>query len=212
MNDSDENQPPQSSPRKRRRPALSCQQCRARKVKCDKEMPCGPCTKTYSSLKCSYVHEGKAALEARLETSRRSDHGSPISHTGPYPASGNGSSVDGLGDAARIAYLESSVRALHDRLSSLEYQIKGTAGGHSSAQGVSSSSKNVNGLDDRIAELERLSRPGRSERSVLPQTTIPPLAPRLKCVGERTRLFGTTHWALIFHQVGDYQNTFVKLD
>ena len=120
--------------------------------------------------------------------------------------------MDGLGDAARIAYLESSVRALHDRLSSLEYQIKGTAGGHSSAQGVSSSSKNVNGLDDRIAELERLSRPGRSERSVLPQTTIPPLAPRLKCVGERTRLFGTTHWALIFHQVGDYQNTFVKLD
>lgn len=188
MNSTDENQSPQSNPRKRRRPALSCQQCRARKVKCDKEMPCGPCTKAYGSLKCSYVHEGKAALDARLGTSRRSRYES-------------GTSVDGPSDAARIAQLESSVRALHDRLSSLESHIKGPVENRLPAYGYSGSNNDLNQLGERIAELEQLSAPSRYGRSAPPQTMIPPLAPRLKNVGERTRLFGNTHWALIFHQV-----------
>lgn len=192
-----------SNPRKRRRPALSCQPCRARKVKCDKEMPCGPCTKAYGSLKCSYVHEGKAALDAKLETSRRSGYELPTSPVGSCiaAANGTGASVDGLSDAARIAQLESSVRALRDRLSSLEAQVKDPVENHRQNYGNSSSNNDLNGLGARIAELERLSASSRSGRSAPPQTTIPPLAPRLKCVGERTRLFGTTHWALIFHQV-----------
>ncbi|KAJ5389728.1 uncharacterized protein N7496_000796 [Penicillium cataractarum] len=201
MNGTDQHQSPPSNPRKRRRPALSCQQCRARKIKCDKEMPCGPCTKAHGCTKCSYVHEGKAALDARLETSRGSVYGSPTSPVGSNLASGNGTSVDALGDAARIAKLESSVRALHDRLSSLETQVKGSENGHLSSHGNSSSMHNLNGLNERIAELERLSPPGKSGESDPPQTTIPPLAPRLKSIGERTRLFGTTHWALIFHQL-----------
>ena len=32
-------------------------------------MPCGPCRKTRTSLARSYVHEGKAALDAGLDTS-----------------------------------------------------------------------------------------------------------------------------------------------
>ncbi|KAH8701532.1 hypothetical protein BGW36DRAFT_371072 [Talaromyces proteolyticus] len=58
-----------SLPHKRRRPALSCEQCRRRKVQCDRKMPCGPCKKTRPSLACSYVHEGKAALHAGLDMS-----------------------------------------------------------------------------------------------------------------------------------------------
>lgn len=201
MNDTDERQSPQSNPRKRRRPALSCQQCRARKVKCDKEMPCGPCTKAYGSLKCSYVHEGKAALDARLESSRRSEHGSPNSPVGLYLASANGTSADGSSDTTRIAQLESSVRALHDRLSSLERQIKGPVDGPLPSDSSSGLINSMNGLGGRIAELEGLSATMRPGGSNPPQTTIPPLAPRLKSIGERTRLFGTTHWALIFHQV-----------
>ncbi|KAF3386715.1 hypothetical protein F1880_000730 [Penicillium rolfsii] len=203
MNNIDENQSPPSNPRKRRRPALSCQQCRARKVKCDKEMPCGQCTKAYGSLKCSYVHEGKAALDAKIEMSRRIGYESPTSPVGSYVGAenGTGASVDGLSDAARIAHLESRVRALHDRLSSLEGQIQGQAEDNRPASGNSGLNKDLNGLGERIAELERLSSSSRSERTVPSQTTIPPLAPRLKNVGERTRLFGTTHWALTFPQL-----------
>ncbi|KAJ5175082.1 uncharacterized protein N7482_000959 [Penicillium canariense] len=181
-----------SIPRKRRRPALSCEKCRQRKVRCDRKMPCEPCTKSHGSLSCSYVYEGKAALNARLEASRRSEHGSPVDHNGTHGSSGNASSVEGATNGARVAHLESSVRALHDRLSRLEYQVNGTTRRHLPSNGNPDAINNISGLDDRIAELERLSDQ--------PQTTISPLAPRLKSTGERTKLFGTTHWALVFQQ------------
>lgn len=38
--------------RKRRRPAVTCIECRRRKVKCDRALPCGPCI--LSSLPCTY--------------------------------------------------------------------------------------------------------------------------------------------------------------
>ncbi|RFU35389.1 hypothetical protein B7463_g930, partial [Scytalidium lignicola] len=41
--------------RKRRRPALSCVQCRRRKVKCDRNIPCNHCT--ISHYTCAYDHK-----------------------------------------------------------------------------------------------------------------------------------------------------------
>ena len=41
-----------NSPRKRRRPAKSCEQCRRRKVRCDRGLPCGPCARSRSSSNC----------------------------------------------------------------------------------------------------------------------------------------------------------------
>jgi hypothetical protein len=40
-------------PRKRRRPALSCEQCRRRKIKCDRNYPCGQCLQS-KTASCSY--------------------------------------------------------------------------------------------------------------------------------------------------------------
>lgn len=45
--------PPSTQPRKRRRPALSCIQCRRRKIKCDRNMPCGQCISSKTSA-CQY--------------------------------------------------------------------------------------------------------------------------------------------------------------
>jgi hypothetical protein len=39
--------------KRRRRPALSCVECRVRKVKCDREKPCGACTRI-KSVTCTY--------------------------------------------------------------------------------------------------------------------------------------------------------------
>jgi hypothetical protein len=39
--------------KRRRRPALSCVECRSRKVKCDREKPCGACTRLRSTT-CTY--------------------------------------------------------------------------------------------------------------------------------------------------------------
>jgi hypothetical protein len=58
---------PLRPPRKRRRPALSCVQCRRRKVKCDREMPCTQCTQ-YSNTVCAY-NEPEVQVQAKGATS-----------------------------------------------------------------------------------------------------------------------------------------------
>jgi hypothetical protein len=40
--------------KKRRRPALACEQCRRRKVRCDRNSPCGTCVKAKSSA-CTFA-------------------------------------------------------------------------------------------------------------------------------------------------------------
>ncbi|OAA58904.1 C6 zinc finger domain protein [Akanthomyces lecanii RCEF 1005] len=49
--------PEQHGSKRRRRPAKSCDACRARKVRCDQKTPCGPCTKARSAPKCVYGPE-----------------------------------------------------------------------------------------------------------------------------------------------------------
>ena len=49
-------------PRKRRRPALSCVECRKRKIKCDRNRPCGPCVQARSPS-CTFTEDA-----ARLPT------------------------------------------------------------------------------------------------------------------------------------------------
>ncbi|KAJ6007769.1 hypothetical protein N7540_011745 [Penicillium herquei] len=167
----------QANPRKRRRPALSCEQCRRRKVRCDREMPCGPCTKIHPSLKCLYVKEGKAVLEARVESSAL-DEDEENSIPGPE-TSLSSQNVD----SRRIAQLEHSVRALQGRVQELEGYLQGS--------GQEARSKNgVNHHGDGA----------RSSKSEQPQTFIPPLAPRIKNDGGNVKAFGTTHWAIVFQQ------------
>lgn len=177
----------ESNPRKRRRPALSCEQCRRRKVRCDREMPCGPCSKSHLPLACEYVNEGKIALNARLDVPHGNDE------TGP-------SSMD----ATQIAELKCTVHALQGRLHSLEQavQVTGTPGLGPEIQddvGLKEPRQPAHVPDDRLAQQGRQAS-GRLPDQ--PQTLIAPLPPRLKGSGETTRLFGTTHWAMVFQQVG----------
>ncbi|RSL51072.1 hypothetical protein CEP54_011602 [Fusarium duplospermum] len=41
--------------KKRRRPALACEQCRRRKVRCDRASPCNHCSKSSTLEQCTYV-------------------------------------------------------------------------------------------------------------------------------------------------------------
>ncbi|KAJ5646471.1 hypothetical protein N7490_002843 [Penicillium lividum] len=170
-----------TNPRKRRRPALSCEQCRRRKVRCDREMPCGPCIRSHPLLDCAYVDEGKAALDAKLDSARISE---PDSNSeGQY-----GSRAGQISGDARIAQLERSIKALKDRVKDLE-QNAGEVG-QSCHQDTDSLPLN--------RTLGRLA--GKSLKSDQPQTFISPLAPRIKNDDGKIKLFGTTHWALVFQQ------------
>lgn len=41
-----------ASPRRRRRPAVACVECRRRKIRCDRKVPCDPCS--HSNAACTY--------------------------------------------------------------------------------------------------------------------------------------------------------------
>lgn len=190
----------QQNPRKRRRPALSCEQCRRRKVRCDREMPCGPCTRAHPPLSCEYVNEGKALLDAKLDNRGGQGTASP---TTILPAHDQLSDRQGANDRARIAQLEQTVQALQNRVRDLEQGIQGERSG---TQRLTLSDNDAprrsgDGVDERIPDVGHANIERRPNRLDQPQTMIAPLAPRLKSTGERVKLFGTTHWALGFQQV-----------
>lgn len=68
-----------------RRPALSCVECRMRKVKCDREKPCGGCIKIGSS-RCTY-RPSRSAARAISERSSSSTSGSRGGHRGSTQSS-----------------------------------------------------------------------------------------------------------------------------
>ena len=53
--------------KRRRRPALSCVECRCRKIRCDREKPCGACTRIKSAT-CTYRPQ-RAGLYSQSERS-----------------------------------------------------------------------------------------------------------------------------------------------
>jgi hypothetical protein len=48
-------------PQKRPRPVLSCSECRRKKLKCSRTLPCAQCTKTGGAARCSYNEYAQSA-------------------------------------------------------------------------------------------------------------------------------------------------------
>lgn len=58
--------------RRRRRAAISCEPCRSRKVRCDKDLPCSACVRARSSMLCSYQDNVPAAATSKVPLGARS--------------------------------------------------------------------------------------------------------------------------------------------
>ncbi|KAJ5610689.1 hypothetical protein N7510_007408 [Penicillium lagena] len=195
----DSRRSPSSIPRKRRRPALSCEQCRRRKVRCDREMPCGPCSKTHDASACSYVYEGKTALESRFKTSL-SNENEPTSRLSS--TLGASTSADTPLNESRMTQLERSIQLLQERVQGLENKTQGGNGSSRlfPADGGNDGAQDVTELHDRIARLERQL----DNKTKTSETLIPSLTPYLKVCGDRSKrskTFGTTHWAQAFQRL-----------
>lgn len=78
--------PPWPERRRRNRRPKACRVCRARKVRCDFEKPCGTCVLHYHPQLCIYdrvsttIHE-RSDLAAESPTDRSTSRGSPHSHS-----------------------------------------------------------------------------------------------------------------------------------
>lgn len=71
-----------TSPRakiRRRRPALSCEQCRRRKIRCSQELPCKACVRSKSAMYCSYKDAGPPRPVESILSPEQSHTNSPSS-------------------------------------------------------------------------------------------------------------------------------------
>ncbi|KAK0654818.1 hypothetical protein B0T16DRAFT_450576 [Cercophora newfieldiana] len=164
--------------RRRRRPALSCSLCRQRKIRCDRETPCGNCVKSDKAV-CDYgsnnpppslpivtqrEHEQNSA-QADRETRR------------PTPTPTTSSSRSGIDtplstqSGASPAYSSSST-------------IFGPAPA-TSANAATSAKATLAGLSDAFYVHYEQEQETASET---PSQHIP------RCVTHKTRLFGQSHW------------------
>ncbi|PYH87747.1 hypothetical protein BO71DRAFT_489331 [Aspergillus ellipticus CBS 707.79] len=184
-------------PRKRRRPAKSCEQCRQRKIRCDRNVPCGPCTRARSSMDCSYRHSAPSpspiARYSPLHASPRPLHfavglgnGGTASHIG----SGSGSTEQQEG---ALSQLGSVVRDLQLRLQRLEERLSDgaarlPASDSTLEQALRELCTKVQNLEQRLASSDSDSTQGHEELS------IAATSPRLHMSTRKMKLFGPTHY------------------
>lgn len=88
--------PSGGGPRRRRRPALSCEACRRRKVRCDRDMPCSNCIRARDvNIVCTYqLFKPRPKRHSTAATARLSNGTSNSSST---PATSSGGSAPSIG-------------------------------------------------------------------------------------------------------------------
>ncbi|KAI0518343.1 hypothetical protein F5B22DRAFT_82080 [Xylaria bambusicola] len=75
--------------RRRRRPILACEPCRRKKIKCDHEVPCTPCTRSRTSY-CSYLEANEDVTSKKQRSGEEHSNvstASTASTSGDYPPS-----------------------------------------------------------------------------------------------------------------------------
>ncbi|KAK3389453.1 hypothetical protein B0H63DRAFT_99197 [Podospora didyma] len=204
-----------AEPRRRNRPALSCIQCRTRKIRCDRNEPCASCLKS-KIVNCTYEEArrpkprlwrlspapapGSAPSDisppAEDVFSRVGLGHAPTSGSVPGPPPGSGFTfreVQPLGSLSGLQYATSAA-SLPSVRSSDSASIPSPASRQlDSTPGVSTPSSTTPALADRVRQLEQqladaLKRP--SHASQYPQQPHPSAVPSLS----KTRYFGSSHW------------------
>lgn len=192
------------APKKRRRPALACAQCRARKVRCDRTSPCSNCIKSRIP-DCTYISSPRDRTGSGVVAATDSTRiGHPASGADPGLVTTN---VTTQGGDLHGSYLSSRY---HDTVRGPEPFLTATvevpSGIHRHNPGTPSaapSSSSSTSLLQRIQRLEahldeRNSSQGatslRSEPPTRGEYAGPSAALPLRNMHHKTRLFGRSHW------------------
>ncbi len=209
-------------PRKRRRPALSCVECRRRKIKCDRRMPCSHCMQLKSTL-CTYP-------ETHSEVSNRKNDPKP-SPSLPNPLSVNRApqffgTSNPLPHLPSLAVLPTLTDSSHSEEGS--WDLTPVA-----SNGDSPSEKNVQNLVDRSRDLEH-SPPSSVSHNKNTDQVMSVLGANFSSFGDvmlqvgsnhptrvfepptfasiqdlrsdpnKTQFFGRSHWMNTFNMVGSF--------
>lgn len=172
---------PRRPTRTRRRPAFSCDECRRRKIKCDRTQPCRHCGQ--SNAACKYA-EGAAPLNHQnapaASPHRRIAPPTPISITSTGPSSSLGDlSISGGGDERLQPSLQQSWKAPNTNKENGEDSPK-----------VRALFEKVQRLEQLLSEYMPDEGPGNSS----PPKSTEPATAQLRGTLSKTRFFGSSHW------------------
>lgn len=184
--------------KKRRRPALSCEQCRRRKIKCDRNNPCSQCLQS-KTISCSYSPGGAAVSRHVNETALSTLP--PVQPTG-IPSRARRIPRSSNTYVSSVGFSPSSVH-ISTATNPSSYSSPIAAPGESHEEETPDNKV----LLDRIQNLETQLAISKSEISKFEQRTslplsIPSPAPKeLRGIVSKTRFFGTSHWMFTYGAV-----------
>lgn len=176
--------------KKRRRPALACEQCRKRKIRCDRNVPCNHCIKS-NITDCSYVPTHIPASWLKRNQKAYGESSRPTGDQPPYilpiPAASNSSKDNAIPPSEFIG-------------GSREIQTitaRPTASAPSSVTGsTSNASNNVDRLVSRIHHLEEklanVVTISDDNDHASPEDTQS--SAHIHGTVSKTRYFGRSHW------------------
>lgn len=189
--------------RRRRRSPRSCEECRRRKVKCDRKEPCCHCVLSKSS--CVY-NTGPVQVVAPWKVTNLPTHLPALNVTPPQAS-----------EASLSRDLSTFQQSVPDHSLTLVSPHDGGSGGgnllstHPSSQSLNKENE-LNELNRRVRTLEQLlsicapglavgnpERPGPQSSSNLKDTSCLPQDKRVAL--NKSRLFGQTHWTNAAHEV-----------
>jgi hypothetical protein len=177
-------------PQRRRRPALSCLECRRRKIKCDREDPCKHCS--IAKYHCTYrVYDNEPAARQQPQ---RADAGTPIPSSSSLPA-------PTLPQLPRTGTTTSNTEVTVDAPLPQTISAHGSVGevarnahrpGHSR-----STEPNLQNLIQRIEDLEEsiTTNPGHKNKSSPPYALEKGSVPhKSHIVLDKSRIVSASHW------------------
>lgn len=162
------------APRLRRRPATSCEPCRARKLRCDRALPCSRCKRARTSIDCFYREhapgKGKQTSNNQLSPLDEATGDSSLVTQPARPAF----HAQGLATPSSHTSPKNHGRLepLEDRVQRLEALLNVRHGRHDAGDGI---------LDTTIAPRASCYDASRE-------------VPQLRHSPDKVRLFGRSHW------------------
>lgn len=191
----DENSGP---PRKRRRPALSCVECRRRKIKCDRNHPCEHCKRNGSN--CTFSDAGPSVGEQDVDSGARLPNFSMSNYSSPSRQDDAASLMHGLPTPSSSHDMGTiETEGIHSAVSSVR---------NAPSSDVDAAGQTIQSLKARIRLLEQTPPSSRLKYPVFEGGHLSPdLPPPVKGLRPlranilKTRLLGPTHWISTFGQV-----------
>lgn len=180
-------QPAGAHPRKvvkRNRQPVSCAPCRARKLKCDRQQPCGACMKRSEESACNF------SSAPAMGTTASAPPGAAAAANGSGPSAGK------AGPSGR--------HEVQNRLQRLEEMVNGLVS-HTAAKKKGATSSD--GVASNTPEsLQNFGSTGQEESPPKDASSQPQMpGAHLSTGDEEIRFVGTTNWAAVLESIRDIQ-------